>query len=156
MARSFAIAAALVLVLAACGDSAGVTTTASAAGDPPPETSPPVTEAPPLTTPPDPVETPDTAPKPEPGRPAAEARADLAARLGVAVDEVTVAGVEQVTWRDGSLGCPQPGMAYTQALVDGVRVVLEAGGQTYHYHAGGNGAAFYCADPQEPLPRDGG
>lgn len=155
MARSFALAAALALVLAACGDSAGVTTTASAAGDPPPETSPPVTEAPPLTTPPDPVETPDTEPKPEP-RPAAQARADLAARLGVAVDEVTVAGVEQVTWRDGSLGCPQPGMAYTQALVDGLRVVLEAGGQTYHYHAGGNGAAFYCADPQEPLPRDGG
>ena len=36
--------------------------------------------------------------------------------------------VEEVTWRDGSRGCAQPGMAYTQALIDGSRITLRAGG----------------------------
>ena len=39
--------------------------------------------------------------------------------LGVDASEVEVVSVEEVTWRDGSRGCAQPGMAYTQALIDG-------------------------------------
>lgn len=47
------------------------------------------------------------------------ARADLAATLGVPEDEISVTGASAVTWNDGSMGCPQPDMSYTQALVDG-------------------------------------
>ena len=52
------------------------------------------------------------------------ARADLARRLGVDPDDLEVISAEEVTWPDGSLGCPEPGMSYTQALVDGSKVVL--------------------------------
>jgi hypothetical protein len=41
--------------------------------------------------------------------------ADLADRLGVEESIITVASVEEVTWSDGSLGCPEPGMMHTIA-----------------------------------------
>lgn len=76
--------------------------------------------------------------------PIAQAKADLAARLGIEPAEVTVVSSTEVTWPDGSLGCPEPGMFYTQALVNGTRTVLEAGGNRYNYHSGGGRAPFLC------------
>ncbi|MCD6291080.1 MAG: hypothetical protein J7M34_11300 [Anaerolineae bacterium] len=64
----------------------------------------------------------------------AQAVADLAERLHVAEDEITVRSVEAVEWSDTSLGCPQPGMMYAQVITPGYRIVLEAGGQRYEYH----------------------
>ncbi|GAA2102047.1 hypothetical protein GCM10009726_12780 [Nocardioides furvisabuli] len=74
---------------------------------------------------------------------------DLSATLGVATDEVEVVSTEEVTWRDGSRGCAQPGMSYTQALVDGLRITLRAGGQTYEYHSGGSQPPSLCEEPTE-------
>jgi hypothetical protein len=81
--------------------------------------------------------------------------ADLAGRLGVDPGEVRVVSVEEVTWPDGSLGCPQPGMMYPQVLTDGTRIALEAGGKRYEYHAGGPRGPFLCEDPQHPQPTIG-
>jgi hypothetical protein len=72
------------------------------------------------------------------------ARVDLAGRLGVEESAIEVVSAEAVTWSDGSLGCPQPGMMYTQALVEGARVVLSYGGTLYPYHAGSDGEPFLC------------
>ena len=63
--------------------------------------------------------------------------AEIAADAGVPIDEVTILSAEAVTFPDGSLGCPVPGMVYTQVLVDGYRVVAEAGGGTYDYRGSG-------------------
>jgi hypothetical protein len=65
-----------------------------------------------------------------------DAVADLAGRLGIGSDEVTVVDALALTWPDSSLGCPQPGMMYSQVLTKGTFVVLEAGGQRYEYHGG--------------------
>lgn len=81
--------------------------------------------------------------------PEQQAAADLAGRLGIPEEEVEVVSVEEVTWRDGSLGCAKPGMQYTQALVDGTRIVLEAAGSRYEYHAGGSTPPFLCENPTE-------
>ena len=86
----------------------------------------------------------------DPDGPGALAAADLAERLGRHVEEVAVVSVQEVTWRDGALGCPQPGHVYSQALVDGHRILLDVDGQTYTYHSGGNTAPFLCRDPQSP------
>jgi hypothetical protein len=75
---------------------------------------------------------------------------DLVKRTGIDPGEVVVDSAQEVTWRDGSLGCPLPGMNYTQALVDGMRIVLEANGTVYHYHSGGDKDPFYCENPAEP------
>ena len=68
--------------------------------------------------------------------------ADLAAS-GVEGDPVLVSA-EAVTWPNGALGCPKPGMSYTQALVDGMKVVVEVEGTTYDYRFGRGDAPVLC------------
>lgn len=65
------------------------------------------------------------------------ARLDLARRLGVSVDDVTVVSVEAVRWTDAALGCPEPGKVYAQVLVDGYRLVLDCAGRRYEYRSDG-------------------
>ena len=59
------------------------------------------------------------------------------------------------TWNDASLGCPEPGMSYTQALVDGWRIVVKAGGSTYDYRFGGDSTPLLCQTPGPVLPVPG-
>lgn len=87
----------------------------------------------------------------------AGAREDLAARLHVSSESIRIVSVENVTWPDSSLGCPQPGMAYAQVPVDGILIRLEYDGVLYQYHGGGNRDPFLCDNPS-PLfatPRPG-
>jgi hypothetical protein len=70
---------------------------------------------------------------------------------------VRIAAAEAVTWSDGALGCPQSGLAYTQALIPGWRLIAEAGGRMLRYHANTPGTRWlHCGagQAQEPLPRD--
>ena len=92
----------------------------------------------------------------EPPTPTGEARetrlaqADLAARLGIDESDVEVVRREAVVWSDGSLGCPQPGMGYTQVLVEGTYMELRAGGTIYAYHSGEGRPPFLCEDSEGP------
>jgi len=74
-----------------------------------------------------------------------------AAETGVDSADIRVVTAAAVTWSDGSLGCPQPGQAYTQALVPGFRVVLDVDGEEVHFHASRSGDFAACADPVEPV-----
>lgn len=62
---------------------------------------------------------------------------------------VVVVSAEKVTFNDGSLGCPRPGVQYTQALVDGMRVIVEAGGRRYDYRFGNGDVPVLC-EPTRP------
>lgn len=79
---------------------------------------------------------------------------DLAERLDIDPAEITVVLDEAVVWRDGSIGCPEPGMNYTQALVDGRRILLESEGATYAYHAARGQPLFHCPPGRaaDPIP----
>jgi hypothetical protein len=85
---------------------------------------------------------------------ATAAVADLARRLAIDEAGIEVLRAEPVTWPDGSLGCPQPGMMYTQALVKGAQVILAVESRTrvFDYHAGSDAHPFLC-ESNEP---DGG
>lgn len=94
--------------------------------------------------------------QPAPGNPGlkdpmVQAMNDLSQRLGVAVEDIELVSLLEVTWRDGSLGCPEAGVAYTQALVPGQQMILQVNGEEYHYHSGKNSVFTYCGDPQPPL-----
>ena len=68
-----------------------------------------------------------------------------AAKLAnVSPQELVIVRAETVVWNDGSLGCPEPGMEYAQALVNGYWVVIEAGGQTYDFRVGRDGNFRLC------------
>jgi hypothetical protein len=79
---------------------------------------------------------------------------DAARRTAVARADIRVISADAVTWTDGSIGCPQPGMMYTQALVPGYRVVLQAGPEQMFYHAGRDGRPLYCPAARAQPPAD--
>lgn len=124
----------------------------AACGAPQDEGAPETTEP----TPSPPVEATVEPTTPPPDEPFAEvvdeAVSDLAARLRVDHSEIEVLRFEEVTWPDGSLGCPQPGEFYTQATVDGYRVVLGFDDRVYLYHAGRDTEPFLCPSDD----KDGG
>ena len=82
------------------------------------------------------------------------ALADAARRTGLDASTLKVARAERVTWPDGSLGCPQPGMSYTQALVPGYRIRIQAGKELLDYHAGVRGKPLLCPSGHatDPVP----
>ena len=84
----------------------------------------------------------------QPGKPEAEAAAlaqrTLASSLSVAVDQITIARVLPAEWRDSSLGCPEPGMMYTQVLTRGFDVKLRHAEREHTVHVAG-GRAVVCS-----------
>ena len=73
--------------------------------------------------------------------------AEISRISGVPVADVAIVSAEAVTFSDGSLGCPVPGMAYTQMVTDGYRIVANAGGGTYDYRGPGNSFSR-CLNPK--------
>lgn len=141
--------AALGMLVSACGNGSTDQSTSLPLPD---ATTVPTTVAPVPTFPP------TTPASTAPGDPAeAEiveaALADLAERLEVDPEEISLVSFEWVTWNDGSIGCPEPGVVYTQALVEGSLTILEHDGLEYDYHAGAGGNPFLCERSRlEPGP----
>ena len=69
---------------------------------------------------------------------------DAARRTQIDAAQLRVTLAEAVTWPDGSLGCPQPGRQYSQVLVSGYRIRIEAGLKTLEYHGSLRGQPFLC------------
>jgi hypothetical protein len=76
--------------------------------------------------------------------------ADVAERTGAEPAEIEVLRSQSITWNDGSLSCPKPGMVYTQALVEGYWVVLSYQGQEFDYRVNERGVFFLCEKPTLP------
>jgi hypothetical protein len=77
---------------------------------------------------------------------------DLSERLRVPVSEVGVVSAQSVTWPDGSMGCPQEGEMYTQAVVDGYQIGLQHGDRFFAYHGANGDDPFLCPSAE----KDGG
>lgn len=84
----------------------------------------------------------------------AQIAAEAAALAGVSVSELTVDRAESATWSDGSLGCPEPGQGYTQALVEGYWVVFRANGQEFDFRVGSDEQFRLCPPGQGRPPVD--
>jgi len=74
----------------------------------------------------------------------AEAKADLAKRLKIELEAIEFISFEMRIWPDGSLGCPQPGMAYTQVQQEGYLIRLRVADVLYAYHGGEKRRLFLC------------
>src|SRR5262249_11744324 len=59
-------------------------------------------------------------------------------------EQLIIVRAEAVVWNDGSLGCPEPGMQYTQALTNGYWVVIRAAEQTYDFRVDRGGTFRLC------------
>ncbi|MGB0114803.1 MAG: hypothetical protein WBP59_16410 [Ilumatobacteraceae bacterium] len=155
--RIAGLAAVALVGFAACGSDDGSPTTdpPPTSSDPPDDSTSPGTDA---TLPPGETTVPDAGPDGTAALgPTAQgmvdvAVLDLADRFDLAPDDITVVTVEEVTWRDASLGCPQKDMQYLQVLTPGTRLVLTDGERTFDFHAGADRGPFYCARPEPPAP----
>jgi hypothetical protein len=81
--------------------------------------------------------------------------ADASARTGAPKESIEIVTAEARTWPDGSLGCPQPGMAYTQVVTEGYQVVVRVGGRALDYRGSGRSGFRLCEPAKEsasPLP----
>lgn len=145
---------ALCVLLVACGD--GETASTADAGSLPPPTSTVETTVP--SRPTTPSTTPSTSSAASSGTTGAAGEAiplglleplllDAASRAGVTVGDVTIVETEFRDFPDSSLGCPQPGMMYTQVITPGYRVVLEADGAAYDYRMNRRGTFRLCENP---------
>jgi len=74
----------------------------------------------------------------------AAATDDLARYLDVSTDIIDWVSFEEVLWPDGALGCPQPDVFYTQAVVAGSLIVFEVAEVPYEYHAAQGSDPFLC------------
>jgi hypothetical protein len=66
---------------------------------------------------------------------------------GVDLSASTTVTSEAVEWPDGSLGCPEPGMFYTQVITPGYHVVISVDGVEYDYRATDAGQVRLCQAP---------
>jgi hypothetical protein len=76
--------------------------------------------------------------------------ADAAERADADPEPIEVVRAENVTWNDGSLGCPEPGMSYTMALVDGYHVIVAAADEQLDYRVTVEGGFKLCEDGGRP------
>lgn len=169
------VATAAILAMAGCGAqdpasldaSPGVSPGASPPGSTEPPGTPGTSETPePTVTDDDPTLRRSLSPAPDagaqpprsgevPDRYLERVIADAAERSGAPRERIEVTRDEAVRWRDGSLGCPEPGMMYTQAIVDGFWVELRAEGRGYDYRLDGQGHFRLCEQPQRGSPYPG-
>lgn len=149
--RGAGLAAVLAVVLAAalggCGGDPGPGEPGEPAGEPP-GVPPPVRFErldPPVVSPaPLPPETGPIVLPPEELRNRVLAHA--AETTGLPVTALEVVRSLRVTWRDGSLGCPEPGMNYTMALVPGWHMIVRAGERLLDYRLS-NRNFMLCTHP---------
>jgi len=80
---------------------------------------------------------------------------DLAARTHIDADTIKITQARAVSWGSSALGCPKPGMNYTQAIVPGILLFLEAGGTIYRYHGRTGSNLFYCPNERAVAPAYG-
>jgi hypothetical protein len=139
------ILAGAALLLAACGPATAQPTPTA------PASPPTVTQTGKPTKPPTGQATPaPTAqltriPASEAPRAALNARQDLAQKLNIPVDEITIVSVEEVEWPDGCLGVYVEGIMCIQMITPGYRVILEANGELYEYHTNQSGSQVILA-----------
>jgi hypothetical protein len=80
--------------------------------------------------------------------------------FGVSAERISVSRATAVEWSDGSMGCPEPGIMYTQALIRGYWVELQVGDLVIDYRTAGEDSFRVCSTngvaPPSNLPPAGG
>lgn len=63
------------------------------------------------------------------------AKEDLAKTLSISVNDIELAGIEEITWPTSALGYPKPDEQYLQVETPGFKILLMYKDVTYEYHS---------------------
>jgi len=77
---------------------------------------------------------------------------DLASRLGVEADKITLVRAAEMLWLNAALGCPRPGVFYEAGRVPGFQIWLEAERTEYIYNTDLNGTVILCPELNPHVP----
>jgi hypothetical protein len=73
------------------------------------------------------------------------AQAKAAKKLGIPLDSIEIVSITATNFADSSLGCPQPGMAYTQVITPGYRIITRGDSKQLTVNVSG-GRGVICND----------
>lgn len=100
------------------------------------------------------VSDPETTPQPvdptEVGQQVMAALVHITDELDMELASVTIVNVEHKLWPDASLGIPEPGVAYVQALTPGYVMQIQAGDRNFTVHTGPGPTAKLQGIPVTP------
>jgi hypothetical protein len=124
------------LCLAACGPNAGGPSPVPPSATPLPPSASPVTDI-----------LPGSNANPD-AQPAIDAALlDAATQLSIGKDQLRVDQVDAHKWPDSSLGCPRPGMMYSQIVTPGFLIVItSASGKRLEYHTDAGAHVVLCKE----------
>lgn len=71
---------------------------------------------------------------------------EAASYAAVAATDVKVQQLEAREWPDSSLGCPRPGLMYSQIVTPGYLIVVQAGERVLEYHSDARGRVVLCRE----------
>lgn len=77
---------------------------------------------------------------------------ELSRRVGIPVGKLTINNFSRETWPNGCLGLPQPDELCTQALVEGWRITLSNGRQTWVYRTDSQGRVLRLENQTVRIP----
>jgi hypothetical protein len=80
----------------------------------------------------------------------------LSENTGLPVDEIKLVSTEAVEWPDGCLGVQEEGLACTQVIIPGFRVILEANSRQVEYRTNEDGTQIRPATVAMTWKREGG
>ena len=79
-------------------------------------------------------------------------KTDLASRLGIEADKITLVKSTEMLWLDAALGCPRPGVFYPSGRVPGFQIWLEFEGKEFVYNTDFNGTLILCPELNPDVP----
>ena len=119
----------------------------------------PPTEQPSSSTPENPIQlgnTPDAVEMPANPPPVEKfvslSKNDLASRLGIEADKITLVKTAEMLWLNAALGCPRPGQFYPAGRVPGFQIWLDVEGTEYIYNTDFNGTLILCPELNPHVP----
>ncbi|MDX2416298.1 MAG: hypothetical protein QNK19_02435 [Xanthomonadales bacterium] len=77
----------------------------------------------------------------------------LSQKIGAERNDIVLIRLSRFNWPNSALGCPQPGMMYTDAIVPGYLALLKHGEKSYRVHMG-NGRGLICELQRMPVDLD--
>ena len=80
------------------------------------------------------------------------AKQDLASRLNINPDTITLVKTEEKEWLNSALGCPRPGVFYPTGRMPGFQIWLEVEGTEYIYNTDLNGEVILCPELNPHVP----
>lgn len=80
----------------------------------------------------------------------------LSENTGLPVDEIKLVSTEAVEWPDGCLGVQEEGLACTQVITPGFRIILDANGRQVEYRTNEDGTQIRPATVAMTWKREGG